>query len=100
MLSKRVLTLLSQRIVVISFLLWSFWLIPQSAHGQLYWDIPGGGPSGIWNLTSPFWSPNSAGGSQTNWMTSDAVFAATGLVGAQGNYTVTLGTNVTVGNLT
>ena len=100
MISKRLLTLLSRRVVVVSFFLWSFWLIPQSARGQTYWDVPSGGPSGVWDLTSSSWSPNMAGGGQTIWVNgSDAVFAATSL-GATGNYKVTLDASVTVGNLT
>ncbi len=97
MISKSFLTRLSQEILVISFSLWSFCLVPPSAHGQipLYWDS---GPSGNWNSIA--WSPNSAGGSLTSWISTDnAVFSATNLQ-ATGNYTVTLDADVGVGDLT
>src|ERR1700730_5816406 len=101
MISKRVLTLLSQRVAVISFLLLNFWLIPPSARGQtLYWDVPGGTPSGVWDLVSSSWSLNPAGGTQIPWTnTSNAVFSRTKLW-APGKFTVTLAANVIVGDLT
>jgi outer membrane autotransporter protein len=100
MISKR-LALLSRQLIVVPLLLGSFYLIPQSAKGQnLYWDVLGGDPSGAWNLVSPSWSPNPAGGGQTVWLnTSNAVFSATDLA-ATGNYTVTLAAKVIVGDLT
>ena len=65
-----------------------------------YWDIPSGGPGGPWNLVSPSWSLNPAGGSQVAWANgSNAVFSASDL-NATGNFTVTLAANVTVGDLT
>src|ERR1700722_11194658 len=102
MISKRVLTFLSQRILAISFSLWSSCLIPQSARGQnLYWDIPTVPPSGTWNAANPFWPTTSAGRPPLSpWADgSNAVFAATGLE-ATGPYTVTLAAVVTVGDLT
>jgi fibronectin-binding autotransporter adhesin len=66
----------------------------------IYWDIPVGGPSGTWDTTSAFWSASSAGGSQVAWVNgSDAVFSADDLA-ATGNFTVTLGESLNVGNLT
>ena len=66
----------------------------------IYWDIPSGGPSGTWNTTDAFWSASSAGGAQIAWKNgSDAVFSAADLA-ATGNFTVTLGENLSVGNLT
>jgi outer membrane autotransporter protein len=92
------------RAILISLLL-SACLIPQVAAGDggpnKYWDIPAGGPSGPWNLVSSNWSANTAGGSQVPWVNngSNAVFSATGL-GATGDFTVTLTTDVTARDLT
>jgi len=97
MVSKRVL----KRAVLVSFLL-SLWLMPQAVRcdggPSLYWDIPSGGP---WDNTSANWSQSAAGGAPlTTWSDgSNAVFSATDL-GATGNFSVTLATNVTVGDLT
>ena len=77
-------------------------LSPRSAAGDgtQYWDIPTGGPSGPWDLTHPFWSPDVGGGSLTTWLNgSNAIFSATN-ISATGNFTVTLAANVTVGDLT
>ena len=83
------------RYVLISILL-SVWLIPRVARGQLYWDLPAGG---LWDTTSANWSASAGGGSPTAWVPgSTAVFSAANL--ATGNFTVTLATNVAVGDLT
>ena len=77
-------------------------LSPRSAAGDgtQYWDIPTGGPSGPWDLTHLFWSPDVGGGSLTTWLNgSNAIFSATN-ISATGNFTVTLTANVTVGDLT
>jgi fibronectin-binding autotransporter adhesin len=66
----------------------------------IYWDIPAGGPSGTWHTTAAFWSASSAGGSPISWVNgSGAVFSADDLA-ATGNFTVTLGKNLSVGNIT
>jgi outer membrane autotransporter protein len=95
------------RAIFVSLLL-GVWLIPQVAAGDggtsFYWDIPSGGPSGSWNTTSNYWSPNPGGGSRVPWVNnvldgSNAVFSATEL-GATGDFTVTLATNVVARDLT
>ena len=67
-----------------------------------YWDNNGpGSPNGVWDVTSSFWSQNIVGGAPITPCVngSNAVFSATGL-NATGNFTVTLATNVLVGDLT
>src|ERR1700674_5493875 len=91
--------------LVLFSLLIGFCIFPSAGRGDdapsLYWDIPTAGPSGSWNLTSQFWSQNSAGGvPMSAWVNpSDAVFSATNLA-ATGDFTVTLAAEVTVGDLT
>ena len=80
------------------------WFIPQTADSApantLYWDIVGGSPNGAWNSTSGSWSISPFGGGQIPWVNgSNAVFSAIDL-NATGNFTVTLATNVSVGDLT
>ena len=83
------------RYVLISILL-SVWLIPRVARGQLYWDLPAGG---LWDTTSANWSASAGCGLPTTWLPgSNAIFSAANL--ATGNFTVTLATNVAVGDLT
>jgi outer membrane autotransporter protein len=90
--------------VIPIFLLLSFGLPLQRAHGQLFWDpTPGAlnpNPSGFWDRLTPNWSATPGMGSPTGWVnTSNAVFAASEL-GPTGGYTVTLAQSVSIGNLT
>jgi outer membrane autotransporter protein len=92
---------IANRIVSISVLL-SLWFSLQAARAlppDLFWD-PTAGANGPWDNISANWSPNAAGGAQTNWQNgSNAVFSASGL-GATGNFAVTLTQNIIVGDLT
>src|ERR1700754_3279968 len=92
-----------RRTILLSTLL-VLWLIPEVARGDagdLYWDNVGpGSPNGVWDVSSSSWSTNPFGGGQVQWAGgSNAFFSASGL-SATGNFTVTLATDVAVGNLT
>lgn len=89
------------RRTVLAFAVASAWAMPAPA-ATLYWDIngvtPGLGGAGTWNTTNNFWntSATGTGGSPSIWNNvtlNDAVFDGTGTMA------VTLGTPITVHNL-
>ena len=94
---------LAIRLTTLVLALWSAWAKPVAA-ATLYWDIngvtPGLGGAGTWNTANNFWntSATGTGGTPSTWNNGaldHAVFD-----GAAGIVAVTLGTPITVHNLT